>query len=337
MNRFELNELIEKAFSMGYEYALEDIKYFSEEEEDKKKKKEKKKDRALSVGKKLKIGGLALNTAAGAKFLYDLHNKRPTEESKNLYNRLKEEAISKGYDFDDDRFGLNNAFCYPGTEVVSTERKMEAALHKNLRKTKLGKKISNYIHDKSKKQEEKLKIYGIKHPKRKAIVLDENFKGKAPTLAHEMGHGYYMNGDGKKSLGGLLHNQYLRSPEIGMIHGALQGIHSGIKSEKQKAKGKKESKWNKYKSVIIPGIHAAALIGSEGAASMHGYKKLKEMGASKELLKDAKKDLITALGSYAGIGAMEVGAGAISRSLGKKIGKKLYKNKKKEEDKNKED
>ncbi len=321
MKKFKSDELIEN----------KDIKYFSEDE-DKDKKKDKKKDRSRSIGLKLKLGGLAIKAAAGVALANKLTNNNPSEESKKFYDELKKEAIEKGYDFKDHE-KLDNAYCSPGKDnVMKGARKVKAALHKQLRKSKIGKNISDFLHKRDDKfYKENYKSLGL-HPKRKGISLDMRFKGDAGVLAHEMGHGHYF-GEGKKSLGGLLHNPYLRDPRISTAHSILQGIHSGIKAEKKAAQGKKESKWNKYKSVIIPGIHSAVLIGSEAAASMHGYKKLKEMGASEELLKKTKKDMISALGMYLGKGAMNMGTGAGARFLGKKIGKKLYKNKKKEENK----
>ena len=336
-----LEELIEKAFCEGYKCAQKKL-YSNSDEEDKKEdseksnKRKKKKIPSGLVGAALTAGGLALNGAAGQKFYEDL-NKEHTEKSKKLYEKLKEDIKNRKVKFDD-TVDIENAAYSPKMKGV---RDSLAKLGKELRKSNQSKDflgVMDSLRDGTRK------AYGKKYNLGKnSFIIGKKFKGKADILAHEMGHEHYMDGKGKKSLGGVLHNTVIRNPLIGTAHGIAAGVHSGFKSEKEKYKGKKESKWNKYKSAIIPGIHAGFLVGSEAAASLHGYKKLKELGADKETLRDARKTLGNALGTYVGVGAVQVGSGLISRSVGKGIGKAYYgvkkalKGKKKEEKQNKKE
>ena len=324
MNNFEFDELIEKAFSMGYEYALEDIKYFSEEEE-KEKKKEKKKTELSGLGAVGGIaGGLAINTIYGDKFYKDL-NDTATKESSELYNTLKDNLKKKRISIDDEHsFKMNDVSNAAYFQKMKGIRNMLAKKYKNAKKNGDKQGIKN---TKDLKEIFETVIPGAGKGK---VIIDKDLKGRADILAHEMGHQHYMDGDGKKSLGGVLHSQLLRNPLIGATNSIAAGIHSGIKSRKAENEGKKESKWNKYKSVIIPGIHAAGLIGSEAAASMKGYKMLKELGADADTLKDAKRRLGNALGTYAGIGLAQVGFGLGGRAIGKAL---IPKKKKKKEDK----
>ena len=180
------------------------------------------------------------------------------------------------------------------------------------------------------------KDYGKKYKVGKAgIYIGQSLKNNPEILAHEMGHEHYY-GEGKKSLGGLLHKGQ-RFNSIAKIHSGLVGFHSGIKAAQAEAKGKKESLWNKTKSVIIPGIHIASSIGSEIAASAYGYKKLKEMGASEELLKDSRKSLRRALESHLADDLKILATGAIGRGAGILAGKAYYASKKKKADNKKKD
>ena len=317
-----IEELIEKAFCEGYEYALEERFYSKEEEKEEKEKSKKKKISSGAAGLALIAGGSALNSVTGAKFVENLE-KDPTEKSKQLYNKLKKNIKDRKV-LIDDNVDMMNAGYSPDMKGM---RDVLARTMKESRKRGYSKDLHETLNEINKGAKS---VYGEKYKLgKKGFFIGKDLKGKADILAHEMGHEHYMDGKGKKSLGGVLHNSVVRNPLIGSVHGIAAGLHSGFKSEKQKYKGKKESKWNKYKSAIIPGIHAGFLVGSEAAASLHGYKKLKELGADKETLKDAKKNLSTALGTYAGLGAAQVGLGLASRSIGKKIGKAYYGIKKK--------
>lgn len=340
MKKQEFNELIERAFCEGYMTAIEEAeeqREFAEAENEEKENKKKKKSSGKSgkVGYGAYLAGAGLNGLAGYKAM-QYFDKNPSEESKEFYDKLKNEIKSKGDKIDDENYfyvqGVKNAAYSP--KMKGMRDFFAARIREDRKKGKDSKwaKIKKDVNEQN---------GGINIGK-KGFKIDRDLAGKADILAHEMGHEYYMDGKGKKSLGGLLHNQILRNPATGMIGGTLAGLHSGFKKEKLERQGKKESKWNKYKSVIIPGLSAAALVGSEAAASLHGYKKLKDMGASKELLKDARNNLATTLGTYAGLGAMEVGNGLISRAVGKKLAQGYYKikdskNKKKEGEEKKED
>lgn len=84
---------------------------------------------------------------------------------------------------------------------------------------------------------------------------------------------------------------------------------------------KKESTWNK--------VRAAPLLVAEGKASLNGLKNMKKLGASKELIKESRKHLGAAWGTYAGQAAVKsIALGEGSRLAGKGIGGLIYKNKK---------
>ena len=318
MKKIDFNELIEKAFCEGYEYAQ---KEFSEEKENKEEedqpKKKKKSGKSGLLGYGAYAAGIGLNAYAGQKFLEDLEDEG-TKESKGLYDKLKENIKSRNVKIDDDKSfyvqGNKNAAYSPEMKGL---RNIFARGIKGERKD--GKKDSVWAKVKKTLNEAN---GGINVGKR-GFKIDKSMKGRADILAHEMGHEHYMDGEGKgiKSVGGVLHS--LRNPAV-MIGGGLAAIHSGIKKEKLEREGKKESKWNKYKSVILPGIASAALVGSEAAAYIHGYNQLKKMGASEELLKDTRKKLGNALGTYAGLGLANIGSGLIGRAAGKKMAKGYY-------------
>ena len=103
MKKIDFNELIEKAFCEGYEYAQ---KEFSEEKENKEEedqpKKKKKSGKSGLLGYGAYAAGIGLNAYAGQKFLEDLEDEG-TKESKGLYDKLKENIKSRNVKIDDDK------------------------------------------------------------------------------------------------------------------------------------------------------------------------------------------------------------------------------------------
>lgn len=157
----------------------------------------------------------------------------------------------------------------------------------------------------------------------------------ADVLAHEIGHSNYLrSGRSKSIIGKAAHKGYQASSiatvsPIGHLGIAANGFHSGMKSAKLKAEGKKESTWNKVRAAAVPAALAAPLLVAEGKASLNGLKNMKKLGASKELMKESRKRLGAAWGTYAGQAAVKsIALGEGSRLAGKGIGSMIYKKKK---------
>jgi hypothetical protein len=169
---------------------------------------------------------------------------------------------------------------------------------------------------------------------------DESVLNSPGVIAHELGHAQYMSSDGSRSndfiakgAHKLYHVGDVASSGLGIAASALHGYHSGIKSEKDKEKGKKETAWNKVRSVAVPGVLVAPQLIAEGSASVKGLKMMKEAGASKELINDAKGDLASAFGTYAAHAVLPVAAGYAGRLVGKGVARLKRKRKKKKEQK----
>ena len=156
-------------------------------------------------------------------------------------------------------------------------------------------------------------------------VLMNTDKKVPNTLAHELGHRHYMK-EGAKTVGDkigkALHKYYKYSGgkyNIGLIApftAAALGEHSGRTKWKKEQKGEKESAWNRHKAWVVPAAMTLPIIAAEGMASRHGIKLMKSTGqASKEAIKDAKKKLNKALGTYITSGLASVGVGELSRGL----------------------
>lgn len=155
------------------------------------------------------------------------------------------------------------------------------------------------------------------------IILGDGSLSEADVLAHELGHAQYLRGGRSKSIIGKAAHKLTpvsaisMSTPIGAVGSAINGFRSGQKSVKAKRDGKRESIWNKTRSIAVPTALAAPLLISEGKASLYGLKAMKKAGASKELIAQSKKRLLGAYGTYAGQASKNVMIGAGSREVGK--------------------
>ena len=173
------------------------------------------------------------------------------------------------------------------------------------------------------------------------VVLDYMGDESATLLSHELGHSQYLQPKRSKSILGKaahrLHeiSQVASNSKFGTIGSAINGVHSGLKEERNKSEGKKTSAWTKAKASLVPAALAAPMLIAEGKASLNGLKNMKKLGASKELLKNSKKTLGSTWSTYAGLGMKNVITGEGSRWVGKGLGKVLY-NKDKKDDNTKD-
>ena len=158
------------------------------------------------------------------------------------------------------------------------------------------------------------------------VLLGSGNLNNVDVLSHELGHAQYMkSGRSKNILAKTAHkllplSNVARSP-IGSAGAFALGARSGYKTEKKRSEGRKTSFWEKAAPVAIPVAAVSPLLIAEGAASLKGLKMMKEAGASKELLKQSKRRLGDAWGTYAA-GSLKPlfasGAGAMSgRALAK--------------------
>lgn len=164
----------------------------------------------------------------------------------------------------------------------------------------------------------------------------------ASTLAHELGHSKYYknrsNGFGRKihKLSDIITRNDMKDTAI-----ISSSFASGINSYIDKVQGKKESKVSKYMPIISSVVMKTPTLLSEACASYEGHRKLKDLGASDEFLKNYKKDLGYCLGTYATGILTDTGKGYVARQAGKLLGRgshalsKYYRNKNK--NKNKEE
>jgi len=159
----------------------------------------------------------------------------------------------------------------------------------------------------------------------RAFLKDKRVEaGKAASaLAHELGH---LESAEKGKIGKVAHKLIVPSKILShSLVGMANGIDSGMRAERNKREGKKESKLNRHKSWALPVAASVPLLVTEGAASKRGYQMLKKAGASKPYLKNAKTGLALAGSSYVVGTASRALAGESGRYIGKWAERKRYK------------
>lgn len=162
-------------------------------------------------------------------------------------------------------------------------------------------------------------IYKLNKSPNDAIILGKDGFKNASALSHELGHSIYSKPGRKGGIIGKTAHKIYHSPVgngIGIVN-VVNGFNSGVKAEKAKLEGKKESKLNRARSIAVPLALSAPMLISEGAASVKGLKLLKQSGASKKLMQESKRQLATAFGSYAMRAGGDVVMGEASRLAGK--------------------
>ena len=140
------------------------------------------------------------------------------------------------------------------------------------------------------------------------------------VIAHELGHAHYDKKSTKNGIGKLAHKGYkytggaLSHLVFAPAAGYAAGRASGKRAAKAEIEGKKESKLNRHLSWAAPlAVQGSGLI-AEAAASRKGIKMMKASGASKEMIRKAKKNLGAAWATYGASAAMNAGVGELSRA-----------------------
>lgn len=156
---------------------------------------------------------------------------------------------------------------------------------------------------------------------KKIIRISGKTKGDASILAHEIGHIHYLSNPKADKIGKYSHKLRNISDNSTLI-GLGAGVASGVRSAKKEEKGEKEGLLGRSSGIIAAvSSHAPRLI-SEGKASQHGYKLMKNAGASDRLLKSAKGNYKRALTAY--------GSGIVTNAgiseLGRVAGRAYYNN-----------
>lgn len=280
----------------------EELSLFSEDEE----KKNKLKGAGLVAGSVgLATGGNLLGnkvTEMSGKYLLD--SKLTAKDKDAVKKKLIEKAKKQGIKVIDDPNFENAA--YTGTKSGKKLRNGIASVTKKLRKTgnkDHAKRFIKGINEGSRAAYGSEKV--LKSLGKDRILLGRGNLSEADVLSHELGHAQYMRSGRSKSIVGKAAHKLstvsaLSTNSVGQAASFAHGFQAGMKKEKNKQEGKKTNKWDQVRSVAVPAALAAPLLVAEGKASLNGLRRMKESGASKELMKQSKKRLASAWGTYAG-------------------------------------
>ena len=260
------------------------------------------------------------------------------KDAKLIEEKLLDQAKKNGGPKIIKDLNFNNS-AYTGGNSGKMARNLIAGLRKKARATgnvrfeKAAEKLESKIRKKVGGDTKVFKNLG-----KDTVILGNN--GGVDALAHELGHSNYLRSGRSKSIVGKVAHKLMpisssTTNKLGRVAIAANGFQSGLESAKLKAEGKKESTWNKVKAAAVPAALAAPILIAEGKASLNGLKNMKKLGASKELMKESRKRLGAAWGTYAGKTAVKsIALGEGSRYVGKGIGSMIYKDKKYDNTKN---
>ena len=305
-------------------------KLFSSDSDEKKKRK---KDEERS--KKIAAAG-AITVLGGGKVANYLHDKardsavrgmnRTTSDSQEINAKLKARARGMRIKLVDDPEFKNSA--YLGTPLARKLRKIAKTpeqIEQLGRSNHLGKASAGDIGTDS-------------------IAMGLG-NGDPATLAHEMGHASMsQSGRSHDIIGKAAHSSVgqlsgipsnLGRTNLGKAVYLGAGIRHGVKAAKKEEEGdKKGAKKELRKGLIRSSLLAAPELVAEAAATRKGMKYLREAGASKETMRNARKTLGGAWGTYASTAAkpvlLDVGGTAIGYGVHKLRSKSKKKNNKKD-------
>lgn len=161
-------------------------------------------------------------------------------------------------------------------------------------------------------------------------ILHLSPKVKASTIAHELGHAQHWNGRSKNPITNLNArvDAYTRDSKLIKNSGGL-GLATGFASGFKEGKTGKKDKKGAIISYAIPTALNTPMLLEEADASRRGIKMLKASGMKGKNLKDAKKSMAYALGTYAIRPAAQIAMTGVGRVAGKVAGR-LSKKKNKE-------
>lgn len=229
------------------------------------------------------------------------------KDNKELLEKLKREAKSQGITVLENVKGFRNS-AYLGSSSARKLRNKIEKLYKEGKRTNNPKLI--------KKADELKNSLSYFYPKevannmgRDAIALGLG-SNNSSVLAHELGHAQHINKRSGSFVGKIAHKWYTPSSTMvdlaynnKIVNGLFvgEGFRRGKNSVSTDEEGNvKINKKKALKSALIGASISAPMLISEAAASRQGLKALKKLGASKELLKSARKDLRNAYGTYLG-------------------------------------
>lgn len=277
------------------------------------------------VGNKSRLSK-KLHKTAYKNSIKSIREKDPklSEEEKRITEKLLEKAKKQGINVVKDTSGKFDNSAYMGGGYSETVRHLRDTL-KNY-----GDKTNNRDIQKMVKQLDEAAIKELgktvaREYGKDSVVLGKGLDG-AEILSHEIGHAQYNKNRSKDILGRLGHT--LHAPSS-----TMQDLISGRMEQELGGKAKKIVKGARYtaegaligggfrrgknsvttdengnikinhkkalKSAAIGGTIAAPLLIAEGAASRQGLQMMREAGASKELMKQSRKILGNAFGTYA--------------------------------------
>lgn len=272
------------------------------------------------------IAGSTLSNKLGESFSKKmgdiLGSSEITAKDKDIIkDKLMKEARKQGTRIFKDSSYPNSA--YTNTINGKISKKILAKLVKTVPKHQ-RKKVIDSIKDGNKI---------INHVGKDRIVLGEGNLSEVDVLSHELGHSKYSVKGRSKNI--IAKGSHKLTPlgrasftKFGVGLSAAHGFHSGRKQVQKENKGEKVSFWDKSKSIALPIAAVTPLLISEGSASLKGLKMMKKAGASKELIKQSKKRLGAALGTYIGKSSKPVVSGTIGNEVGKLYEKSVNKKEK---------
>lgn len=154
----------------------------------------------------------------------------------------------------------------------------------------------------------------------------------ASGLSHELGHAHYRTNKDAGAVGKYSHKLYKalgsnKTPKRAGMAGIVSGYMSGANAAKKEAKGEKESKLSRHSSWAVPVAMSTPMLVAEAAASYKGKKLLRNAGASKQLRRQATKDLTSAWGTYATGTLANAGIAEAARGVGYRANRKKKKEK----------
>lgn len=276
-------------------------------------------------------GGALIGTSLGSvkalnKFVKDPSFEKEGEDAHNtrseLFNKVKDVANSKGVVVSQNS---------PRSRVKGSHYMNDDLVKKSYKSTVKYQRDSDPDKYKDKSDDEVVRSLveeggpkladAYKNGKGK-IGLNPEDIGHPSAISHELGHAIDQTEGG---VGSKVRNSMTSIGGYSSPTSAVTGLLSGINSERLARKGKKEGLISKHSSWAVPVLMNTPTLINEAVASRKGYKVLKDAGATKDQLKNARNTMIGAYGSYASKTIGDVGVGLVSRGLGKLTEKAYYK------------